>query len=398
MSAVAWPTVPLADVLRRSESTIQLDPDTTYKEVTVRLNGKGIVERRKVQGLEIASDRRYRAKSGQFIISRIDARHGASGLVPDALDGAIVTNDFPLFDVAKDRLDPAFLGWMAKTVSFVDLCKRASEGTTNRVRLSEDRFKALEIRLPPLDEQRRIVARIEKLSAKLEEARELRHSAIEQLSALLVAHLGATFEKLAVHNPVRPLGELTSHIVDGPHQTPTYLPEASGVPFVTVKNMVTGRLSFEDLNYVSQEDHREFSRRCRAERGDVLYSKDGATRGRPCYVDTDEEFSFFVSVALIKPLRDRLDGRYLVHLLNSSWIKDRMIDKSRGDMIPHIVLREIRAFPVPLPALDEQRRIVAELDALRAKLDPVKALQLQTAEELEAMLPAILDKAFKGEL
>jgi Type I restriction modification DNA specificity domain len=105
---------------------------------------------------------------------------------------------------------------------------------------------------------------------------------------------------------------------------------------------------------------REFTHRCRAERGDVLYSKDGATKGRPCYIDTDEEFSFFVSVALLKPLRDSLDDRFLVHLLNSSWIRDRMIDKSRGDMIPHIVLREIRAFPVPLPPLSEQHRIVAE--------------------------------------
>jgi type I restriction enzyme S subunit len=171
-----------------------------------------------------------------------------------------------------------------------------------------------------------------------------------------------------------------------------------GVPFVTVRNMVTGKLSFDNLNYISREDHREFTRRCHAERGDVLYSKDGATKGRPCFVDTDTEFSFFVSVALIKPLRDRLDGRYLTHLLNSSWIKDRMIDKSRGDMIPHIVLREIRAFPVPLPSLDEQRRIVGELDALQSKLDSVKALQNETAAELDAMLPAILDKAFMGHL
>ena len=226
----------------------------------------------------------------------------------------------------------------------------------------------------------------------------MRRIAIDETSALLPAYLGAKFRELASRYPILPLGELSSHVVDGPHQTPSYLPDANGVPFVTVKNMVTGKLSFENLNYVSRDDHRDFSRRCRAERGDVLYSKDGATKGRPCYVDTDEEFSFFVSVALIKPLRDRLDGRYLVHLLNSSWIKDRMIDKSRGDMIPHIVLREIRAFPVPLPPLHEQRRIVAELDALQAMVDAVKGLQAETAAELDAMIPAILDKAFKGEL
>jgi type I restriction enzyme S subunit len=79
-----WPTIPLGDVLRRSERTIPLDSETTYKEVTVRMNGKGVVERRQVKGIEIAADRRYKAKSGQFIISRIDARNGASGLVCSA--------------------------------------------------------------------------------------------------------------------------------------------------------------------------------------------------------------------------------------------------------------------------------------------------------------------------
>jgi type I restriction enzyme, S subunit len=115
-------------------------------------------------------------------------------------------------------------------------------------------------------------------------------------------------------------------------------------------------------------------------------------------VATDREFSFFVSVALIKPLRDRLDGRYLVHLLGSSWITDRMIDRSRGDMIPHIVLREIQAYPVPLPPLHEQHRIVAELDAWQANVDVLRRSQVKVAAELDALLPAVLDHAFRGEL
>ena len=158
--------------------------------------------------------------------------------------------------------------------------------------------------------------------------------------------------------------------------------------------MVSGKLSFDNLNYISEEDHREFTSRCKPEFGDVLYSKDGATRGRPCFVDTTAEFSFFVSVALIKPLRDRLDGRYLVHLLNSGWIKDRVSAKSRGDMIPHIVLREIRAFPVPLPPLYEQHRIVRELNELQSGMVGLRTLQAQTGDELDALLPSILDSSF----
>jgi restriction endonuclease S subunit len=344
-----WPLVPLGEMLSRSEEWVNLDPEATYSEITVRLWGKGVVLRGKVTGAEIAATQRLVVRKRQFLISRIDARNGASGLVPDTLDGAVVSNDFPAFSINATRLAPEFLDWLSKTKAFVELCKAASEGTTNRVRLKEDRFLATKIPLPLLAEQRRTVARIEALAEQIGGAKRLREEATAEASVVYPSALGSFFSSLAPHWPVQPLGNLCSTITDGPHLTPVYVPE--GIPFVTVKNMVSGKLDFRDLQYITPDDHAEFCQRCKPERGDVLYSKDGATRGRPCLVDTDREFSIFVSVALIKPLRDALDGRYLCHLLNSTWIKDRMSERSRGDMIPHIVLREIRAFPVPLPPL-----------------------------------------------
>lgn len=125
------------------------------------------------------------ARRGQFILSRIDARNGAFGIVPGELDGAIVTNDFPVFIVVENRLLPAYLGWICRTASFVEECKRASEGTTNRVRLQEDKFPAREIPLPPLAEQRRVVARIEELAAQIRETCTLRHQAAEETDSLM---------------------------------------------------------------------------------------------------------------------------------------------------------------------------------------------------------------------
>ncbi len=392
----AWPSAALGDVIEHRKEFIVIDDLEIYRRPCVQLHAQGIVLRDAVPGAEIKTKKQQVARAGEFLVAEIDAKVGGFGIVPDDLDGSIVSSHYFLYGHKPDHLDNRYLGWFIKTRTFRQQVE--AQGSTNYAAIRPNDVLGYEIPLPPLDEQRRIVTRIEGLATKVAEARRLRRVAIEEASAFPPAYLGVKFRELANRHPVQPLGDLSSHIVDGPHQTPTYLHDANGVPFVTVKNMVSGKLSFQNLNYVSREDHREFSRRCRAERGDVLYSKDGATKGRPCYVDTDEEFSFFVSVALIKPLRDRLDGRFLVHLLNSSWIKDRMIDKSRGDMIPHIVLREIRAFPVPLPPLDEQQRIVSELDALQANVDAVKSRQTETAAELDAMLPAILDKAFKGEL
>jgi hypothetical protein len=100
----AWPKVRLGEVLTRSTEATELKPDVEYREITVRLWGKGVVERGCVLGAEIASGRWFKARSGQFIASRIDARNGAMGIVPDALDGSVVTNDFPLFNLNADRI------------------------------------------------------------------------------------------------------------------------------------------------------------------------------------------------------------------------------------------------------------------------------------------------------
>src|ERR1051325_2236025 len=107
----SWPTVRLGEVLRRSEETIELQPDRDYRQITVKLWGKGVVLRGILTGTRIAASRQILARRGQFILSRTDARNGALGIVPPELDGTIVTNDSPVFDVIQNRLLPTYLGW-----------------------------------------------------------------------------------------------------------------------------------------------------------------------------------------------------------------------------------------------------------------------------------------------
>lgn len=164
----------LKDILVKSEEQIEVKPECRYRQVTVKLWGKGVILRNEVFGSEIAAPKRHVLRFRDFLISKIDARNGAFGLVPDLLDGSVVSSDFPVFKLDLTRIYPRFLEWMSRSNRFIDICKASSEGTTNRVRLKEDRFLASEIPLPSLDEQRRIVARIEKLVARIEEARELR--------------------------------------------------------------------------------------------------------------------------------------------------------------------------------------------------------------------------------
>jgi type I restriction enzyme, S subunit len=180
----AWPLVPFGELLTKSEEWVKLDPFGTYKQVTVKLWGHGVIERNTVQGHEIGSDTRLVVRTDQFLISRIDARNGACGVVPTTLDGAVVSNDFPTFTVNRNRLEPQFLNWYTKTSRFVEDCKAASEGTTNRVRLKEDRFLVMATPLPPIEQQRRLVGQLSTLSDRHSAVLRLRQESEAQLQAV----------------------------------------------------------------------------------------------------------------------------------------------------------------------------------------------------------------------
>ena len=130
---MVWRSVPFGAFLTRSHNWIEPQPDQIYKQVTARLWGRGLRLRGKVYGSKIAARRQVQVRENQFLLSRIDARHGAFGLVPTELDGALVSGDFPAFNVDSSQTHPRYLEWYSKTSGFVDLCRRASEGSTNRV-------------------------------------------------------------------------------------------------------------------------------------------------------------------------------------------------------------------------------------------------------------------------
>ena len=137
LQPAAWQRIPLKLFLSpvRSEATIV--ETMVYQQVTVKLYGKGAVLRRTIPGVEIRTRPQFVARSGQLIMSRIDARNGAFAIIPPELDGAVVTQDFPLFQVDRDVIEADFLAVLLRSHGFLDACKRASRGTTNRKRLKE---------------------------------------------------------------------------------------------------------------------------------------------------------------------------------------------------------------------------------------------------------------------
>lgn len=180
----AWPLVRLGDVLLRHKDGLDIEEDEEYTRLTIRMNGQGVGVRDKVCGREIGTKRQFRVKAGQFLLSKIDARNGAFGLVPNDCDEAIVTGNFWAFDISSDRVVPRFIDLLTKTTLFVDYSIKASSGTTNRLYLQEEKFVEQKIELPPIEEQKKIVARIETVQQQLKAVEKLRKTAYYELHTL----------------------------------------------------------------------------------------------------------------------------------------------------------------------------------------------------------------------
>ena len=193
--------------------------------------------------------------------------------------------------------------------------------------------------------------------------------------------------------------QLYWQLTDGTHSTPKY--KVNGIPFLSVKDMSTGKLNFSNTKFISAKEHYLLSQRCHPQKGDLLLSKVGTT-GIPLIIDTDREFSIFVSLALIKFFPQFIDSNYLLHLINSPLVQLQVKDNTRGVGNKNWVLTAISNTIMVLPPLAEQRRIVAKIEELMPKVEEYGTSQEKLNklnEELpERLKKSILQEAIEGRL
>ncbi|OXS26566.1 MAG: restriction endonuclease [Acetobacterium sp. MES1] len=157
------------------------------------------------------------------------------------------------------------------------------------------------------------------------------------------------------------LGNLLNKLTDGTHSTPKYT--VTGVPFISVKDVSGGKMDFSNTKFISQEEHDSLYKRCNPEKDDILLTKVGTT-GIPVIVDNDQEFSLFVSVALLKFNTDLIFNKYFMYAIKAPVVQIQARENTRGVGNKNWVMRDIANTILPLPPLNEQKRIVDELEKL----------------------------------
>ena len=182
-----YPKIRLKEVLVQNQNVEKIENTKKEKFVTVGINGKGARERIIKDGKWPVPFIGYRVKGGQFIYSRIDARNGAFAIIPNSLNNAVVSKDFPIFKIDDNKIKPEILLFSLLEESFINRIKNSSFGATNRQRIKEGTFLNYNIYLPPIDLQNEfseIVKQIDKqkfeIEKSLKETQELYESLMEK--------------------------------------------------------------------------------------------------------------------------------------------------------------------------------------------------------------------------
>lgn len=363
-----FPLVPLGDLIIQDRDFVGSIDGDEYPVLGVT-NIEGVT----VTGIEASDDKsKYlRLRPNRFVYNPYRINVGSIGLSRDDQDG-IASPAYVIFKT-KDQLDSQFLFRFLKSNRGNQLINfYGNRGTVRSALRFEDLCK-IEIPLPPLDEQRRIVARIEQLAAKIEEAKGLRKQAVEEAEAVIPSERKEVFETAKRKFKNKQLGNLIK-MVSGEGLLSSSFDDSLHYPVYGGGGYV-GKYS----SYLVEEST-------------VVIGRVGARCG--CVFITEPKAWITDNALYISKMNEELDKAYLVHALIQLDLRQRANQAAQ----PVVSQKKINPEVIPVPPLDEQRRIVAYLDGLQSKVDALKQLQAETHKELDALLPSILDKAFRGEL
>jgi type I restriction enzyme S subunit len=399
-----WPLVPLGELLTPVSRPDTVNAEKTYRILGAHWYAQGLYTKDVTPGAGVRAKALYRVEQGDFVYNRLFAWKGSFAVANKENHGCYVSNEFPCFTVNASRLGGQFLWrYFSRSSVWDEALAESTGGTpTSRNRLKEGKFLAFKIPLPPLEEQRRIVARIEQLAAKIQEARGLRQDSKERANKVLAEEELAIWSDQALEK-ARTLAEVTTFLARGrqSQQGPSdhYLIKTQHVQLgLYLPTQLT--LAPSAAAKVNPESE--------ARRGDVLIACSAAgCLGRVAlYRVAGVRASTDTHVAIARANRDAVLPEYLYAYLKGAQGQRQLRSREKGDWLREKVgfrltelnVADMRRVPVPTPPLAEQRRIVTYLDNLQAKVDALKRLQAETAAELNALLPSILDRAFRGEL
>lgn len=429
----------VGQILNKVKDAIVIEDGQEYKRLTIRMYHKGVCLRDIELGENIGTKNQYVARSGQFIMSRIDARNGAFGIIPESIGHAAITNDFISFTVNAELVDIDFFELYSQTDGFMKLCIEGSKGTTNRKRLKEEVFLEFEVNLPDIEKQIQIVNQVKELqilnetldselSFQNKSVQHLRRSILEEAVQgklvsqdpndeqenrnVLLEKIKAEKEQLITKGeikrkkPLPPisdeeipyklpqgwawirLGELADFI-DYRGKTP--VKTESGIPLITAKNVKMGFISAEPREYIAESDYSKWMTRGIPNNGDIIFTTE-APLGNVAQLNLEGLFALAQRTITFK-IYSGYSSSFLKYVLMSNSIRETIIKKATGTTALGIKASKLEQIILPLPPLNEQNRICEKIDQLMILCDELeKTVELSNRESKKLMQSALQEE------
>lgn len=441
---------PIGSFLKRSKIPIDIEDEKEYKRVTIKIKHNGVSLRDTEIGKKIGTKKQFRLKSGQFIVSKIDARYGAFGIAPQSVDGAIITGNFWAYDVDFSQLNIEWFNQYTNSPAFYDLCERASAGITHRKYLNETFFLNYEIQLPSIEEQLIQIDEIKKkkisfgkltseLTNQLSLVKRLRQAFLseamqgkmvtapsssereggetetgQQLLARIKAEKGQLIKdkKLKKEKELTPIKpedipfeipkdwvwcRLGKVVLDLSYGTSEKAELSGEVPVLRMGNITTnGEVLYSNLKYVSSSI--PDLPKLYLKNGDLVFNRTNSYElvGKTGVFENKQPYTLASYLIRVRFL-DGINSRFVSNYINSTLCRKTQLE-------PQIIQQngqanfngtKLASILFPLPPLSMQNQIVAKLDELMKNCDDlensIKQSQLQNEQLLQQVLKEALE-------
>jgi len=384
-----WETVSLGEVVEHRKEFIEIDDLKKYKRCRVQIHAKGIVLRDEVEGSIIKTKKQQVCREDEFLVAEIDAKVGGYGIVPSDLEGAIVSSHYFLFNSDCSKLDPNFLGFFIKTPMFKE--QVAARGSTNYAAIRPHHVLDYKIPLPPLSEQHRIVRKIANISMKVIEAKGHHNHSSQNLEAFYTSCRAKAIQDALLKGSKLFADAATLERGKFSHRPRNDQRFFGGThPWIQIGEIESANKYIKKWSITLNDEGLAISRKF--PKGTVLVSI-AATIGSVGILDFD--CCIPDSIVAITP-HDGIDSEFVYHYLGH--LRTHLESVAPQSAQKNINLKILSVLPFPDISLSEQGRIVDDLNTLQIKVDSIKNKQSKIKAELDALMPSILDKAFKGEL
>lgn len=381
---MGWPMVALGEVAKRVQRAETPEPGTPYRQIGVRLWGQGAYQRGTVDGSETKYPVFYRVQKDDIIVNKIWARNGSVAVVNADLDGSFGSSEFPTYQVDRTALLPGWFAWFTKTPELWAQCDSLSRGTSGQNRLRPERFLDVRLPLPPLDEQRRIVAKLDKVAVLVDERRKVIETAEHDAQAML----SNAFREIIDGAPYRPMAEVAPLV-----RRPVEIEPDQPYTEIGVKSFYNGVFHRRTLSGSEYSWQKLF----RIKEGDLVFSNLMAWEQAIAIASAED----VGCVGNHRMLTCEVNRAFATPPFLLAYFKTeegfmQVTGHSPGSIARNktLSLKKLPAIKVPVPPLERQRWF----DRLQRQVQRVEALRESADQDVDALLPAMLHGVFRGRL